>query len=129
LATPIYRASAQLLIKSGREDVYVSPTGSSPAVIDDSWEGQKVKAEISIIKSLDLTIQLVDRVGVKRLFDYPTLYGRLFKTGSKPEIPSVEKVYKRVRRSLNARAESRSNVLNITFDWPDPVIAAETVNI
>jgi uncharacterized protein involved in exopolysaccharide biosynthesis len=128
LATPIYRASAQLLVKPGREDVYVSPTGSSPAVIDNSWEGQKVKAEISIITSLDLAIQLVDRVGVKRLFNYPTLYGRLFKTDSKPEIPAMEKVYKRIRGSIKATAKSRSNVLNITFDWPDPVIAAETVN-
>lgn len=128
LATPIYRASAQLLVKPGREDVYVSPTGSSPAVIDDSWEGQKVKAEISIIKSLDLAMQLVDRVGVERLFDYPTLFGRLLKTDNSPEIPPVEKVYKKVRRNLNATAESRSNVINITFDWPDPVIAAETVN-
>jgi uncharacterized protein involved in exopolysaccharide biosynthesis len=128
LATPIYRASAQLLVKPGREDVYVSPTGSSPAVIDNSWEGQKVKAEISIITSLDLAIQLVDRVGVKRLFNYPTLSGRLFKTDSKPEIPSMEKVYERIRGSIQATAKSRSNVITITFDWPDPVIAAETVN-
>jgi succinoglycan biosynthesis transport protein ExoP len=128
LATPIYRASAQLLVKPGREDVYVSPTASSPDVIDNSWEGQKVKAEISIITSLDLAIQLVDRVGVKRLFDYPTLYGRIFNRDSKPEIPSMEKVYKIIRQDLKATGESRSNVLNITFDWPDPVIAAETVN-
>ena len=54
MATPIYRASSQLLVKPGREDIYVSPTAASPALVERSYEGQKVNAEISIIKSIKL---------------------------------------------------------------------------
>jgi uncharacterized protein involved in exopolysaccharide biosynthesis len=128
MMTPIYRASARVLVKPGREDVYVSPTGSSPAVIDESWEGQKVKAEIAILESLSLRRELVDRVGLKRLYNYPTLKGRLLKDGSTPEIPPLHSAYRSVDKSLNVVAVSGSNVITINFDWPDPVIATEVVN-
>jgi len=131
MATPIYQASSQLLIKPGREDIYVSPTGSSQAVIDySSGQGQKVNAEIAILKNLSVLMNLVDRVGVNRLFDYPdrTLKGRLFKETKKREIPPVEAVYRWVAGSLEASAIPRSNVINVTFEWPDPFIAARVVN-
>jgi len=131
MATPILRSSARLLVKPGREDVYVSPTGSSPTVIDYSTgEGQKVNAEIAILGSLGLVVDLVDRVGVSRLFDYParTLKGRLLGQTEKDEIPSVENVYKSVATSLDVSALPRSNVINVAFEWPDPVIAAGVVD-
>ena len=92
LATPLYQASAQLLIKPGREDVYVSPTGSSPAVINYSYQGERVKSEISILTSFNLVIELVNKVGINRLFDYPdrTIKGKFFKEKSKPELPSPQ---------------------------------------
>ena len=131
MATPIFRASSQLLVKPGREDIYVSPTGSSPAVIDySSGQGQKVNAEIAILRSLTLVMNLVDRVGVYRLFDYPdrTLKGRLFKKAEIREIPSEQIVYKSVINSLEVSAVPRSNVINVAFEWPDPMIAARVVN-
>ena len=51
LATPIYRTTSRLLVKPGREDVYVSPTGGSPAVIGHS--GQKVNSEIAILVEVE----------------------------------------------------------------------------
>ena len=130
MATPIYQASSQLLVKPGREDVYVSPTGSSPAVIDHSYQGEKTKTEIAILKSPSLVVKLVDRVGVNRLFDYPdrTLKSRLFRRAEKREIPPVEKVHRSVLGSIEASAASKSNVIDVTFQWPDPVIAATVVN-
>lgn len=134
MATPIYRASSRLLIKPGREDVYVSPTGGSPAVIDRS--GQKVNSEIAILKSPALARELVDHFGVNRLFDYPDrtlrswplIKGWLFKETEKGEIPPVEKVYKFVEKDLIASASPQSNVIHVSFEWPDPVIAANVVN-
>jgi len=130
MATPIYRASSQLLIKPGREDVYVSPTRNSPAVIDRSYQGEKVKTEITILKSPSLVVHLVDRVGVNRLFDYPdrTLKGLFFKEKKKRKIPPFEKVYRSVQGCLEASTVSQSNVINVVFEWPDPIIAARVVN-
>ena len=130
MATPIYQASSQLLVKPGREDVYVSPTGSSPAVIDRSYQGEKTKTEIAILKSPSLVVKLVDRVGVSGLYDYPdrTLKSRLFRRAEKREIPPVEKVHRSVLGSIEASAASKSNVIDVSFQWPDPIIAATVVN-
>jgi len=86
--------------------------------------------EIAILKGPSLVVKLVDRIGVNRLFDYPdrTLKGRLFKKTEKREIPPVEKVYRSVLGSLEAYAVPKSNVINVTFQWPDPIIAARVLN-
>jgi uncharacterized protein involved in exopolysaccharide biosynthesis len=131
MATPIYQASAKLLVKPGREDIYVSPTGSSPAVVDyATGQGQKVNAEIAIIKSFDLVKQLVEQFGVNRLFNYPdrTIKGKLNKKQIKREMPSSEEVNEIVWESLDASAIPNSNVINVTFSWPDPFIAAQVIN-
>ncbi|MBW2058459.1 MAG: hypothetical protein JRJ26_13280 [Deltaproteobacteria bacterium] len=134
MATPVFRASSQLLVRAGREDIYVSPSGGAPAVVDYSRESEKVNSEIAILKSFSLVVSLVDRMGVSRLFDYPdrTLKGRLFggkeQKEEKKKIPSLQGVYKAVANSLKVSAVPRSNVINVTFEWPDPVIAARVVN-
>ena len=129
IVTPIYRASAKLLVKPGREDIYVLPTGASPAVIDPSAGSEKVHTEIAIINSLELVMKLVDSVGVDRLFDYPTLKGRFFEENSKPEIPSLQEAYRAIQKRLDVKAIHKSSVIDVAFEWPDPVIAAEVVNI
>lgn len=131
MATPIYEASAQLLVKQGREDIYVSPTANSPAIVDYAGQqGQKVAAEIEILKSLDLVRELVDSLGVNHLFDYPdrTIGGKIFKKNGKPPVPSIDAVYKMILKNLQVSALSKSNVINITFNWPDPIIATKVVN-
>ncbi len=132
MATPIYRASSKLLVKPGREDVYVSPTGISQNIVDRSYPGEKVNAEIAILNSLSLVANLIDHIGVNRLFDYQdrTLLGRLLpKETEERKIPSVERTYEAVADGLVVSAVPESNVINVAFDWPDPVIAARVVNI
>ncbi len=130
MATPIYRASSRLLVKPGRQDVYVSPTGGSPSIINYSGDAEKVNAEIAILKSSSLAIALVDRMGVSRLYGFPdrTLMGRLFEKKEKNEVPSVEKAYGSVLDSLHVSAVPKSSVIVVAFDWPDPVIAARVVD-
>jgi uncharacterized protein involved in exopolysaccharide biosynthesis len=138
LATPIYRASSRLLVKPGREDVYVSPTGGSPAIIDYSREGEKVNTEMAILTSPSLVVDLVNNLGVNRLFDFPdrTLKALLLKKGilkdlkesEKREMPPIEAIYKSVQDSLEVSSGPKSNVIDVSFDWPDPVIAANVVN-
>jgi uncharacterized protein involved in exopolysaccharide biosynthesis len=129
-ATPIYQASSRLLVKPGREDVYVSPAGGSPAVIERSTQGEKVNAEIEILRSSALVVELVDRFGVNRLFEYHDRIpkGKPFKKNKKPKIPPIEQVHRSVRESLEISRVPKSNVINVTFGWPDPVISAEVVN-
>jgi len=138
LATPIYRASSKLMVKLGREDLYVSPASDSRTVFD--WSGsagaQKINAEIAILKSPTLTVQLVDHLGVQWFYSYPDrtlkawpfFKGWLFKETKKTEIPPIEKAHKSVGDSIEVSNSPKSNVIDITFDWPDPVIAADGLN-
>ncbi|UCH37915.1 MAG: hypothetical protein JSV76_01745, partial [Candidatus Bathyarchaeota archaeon] len=131
MTTPMYQASAKLLVKPGREDIYVSPTGGSPSVVDHAIrKGQKVNAEIAILSSLELVTKLVQEFGVDRLYDYPdqTLKGRIFKNKIEREIPSFRKVRGIVYERLEVSALPNSNVMQIRFKWPDPAIAAKVVN-
>ena len=161
MATPIYSVSSKLLIKPGREDIYVSPAGDAPTVMNYSREGAKVNAEIAILTSLSLIGKLVDRIGVDRLYYYPdrtlksrilasldqavdladrigmkgfadfldrSVKGRLDTGTEEPEIPLVDTAYRALLANLEISAVSRSNVIDIVFEWPDPFIAARTVN-
>jgi uncharacterized protein involved in exopolysaccharide biosynthesis len=146
LVAPIYRASSQLLVKPGREDVYIPPTArteDSPAVFDPAM-GQKINSEIAILTSPGLLMRLVDSFGVNRLFDFPdrtlkgwlakqtVLKGTIFETiltrDQRRKPPRVEEVYKSVEKSLKVSGVRRSNVISVSFDWPDPTIAARVVN-
>jgi uncharacterized protein involved in exopolysaccharide biosynthesis len=140
MVTPIYRASSRLLVKPGREDVYVAPTATSPTVIGRSYEGEKVNTEISIMRSHDLVVELVDRIGLSTLYGYPdrTLKAKLLKSeplkGKLPkeiierEIPPREIALRSVLKNLDVSAIPKSNVIEAAFEWPDPVIAARAVN-
>ncbi|MFX0200756.1 MAG: GumC family protein [Candidatus Hodarchaeota archaeon] len=132
LVTPIFHASSRLLVKPGREDVYVSPTPGAPALI--TRLDQKVNTEIAILVSPLLLAELVDTFGVDRLFDFPdrTFKGWISEKGilrqiQKSEIPPTKKVYRYVQNSLSV-SSSGSSVIKISFYWPDPVIAARVVN-
>ena len=136
MATPLYRASSRLLVKPGREDIYVSPTPDSRSVVDYSASpDQKVNAEIAIIKNLNLVVRLVDRIGVSRMYSYPDrtlraklIKAKLIKEAKEQEIPPVEVALRSVLGNIEASAVPRSNVIEVAFTWPDPVIAARVVN-
>jgi uncharacterized protein involved in exopolysaccharide biosynthesis len=156
MMTPIYRASSSLLVKTGREDMYVSPMGGSQALVDYSaGPGQKVNSEIAILKSQGLVTELVKHLGVNRLYDFPdltlkerffkeadeifggnrifnspdkTLQAKSFNESKNRKIPPIEKIYKSVEQSLDVSALPNSNVINVRFEWPDRAIAAEVVN-
>ncbi|NIM98708.1 MAG: hypothetical protein GTO24_11705 [candidate division Zixibacteria bacterium] len=130
MATPIYRASSKLLVKPGREDIYVSPAAGSPAVVERLRQGERVGAEIAILKNLSLVSEFVKRFGVEPLYDYPdrTLKGRLLKEQKEREPHPIEQAEKSVLRNLEVSSVPNSNVINVAFTWPDPVIAAKVVN-
>jgi uncharacterized protein involved in exopolysaccharide biosynthesis len=130
MATPIYRASAKLLVKPGREDMYISPIGDTRPIIDYSSRESKIQAEIAIIKSSNLSKELIDRIGIDWLFDYPdrSIKGKFFNNKNEPEMPTKESAYKAVLRRIDASGVPNSSVIEVNFSWPDPVIAARVVN-
>lgn len=85
-ATPSYRASAKLLVKLGRENLYTPYAGRpdvSPAPVVDPVTEERIASEIEIIKARDLSESVIRSVGIERLFP---------EAGETPRSPLAEKV-------------------------------------
>ena len=74
LMTPVYQASSKILVKFGRENVYmpaVSGGGSSgPIVVDPSRE-EHINSAIDILKGQNVIEATIRKLGVKNI--YPQL--------------------------------------------------------
>ncbi len=135
MATPIFSASSRVLVKAGREDVYVSPTGQAPAVISRPTKaGEKLNSEIAILKSPHLVSGLVESFGPAGLFDYPVrnpvkaLFRRRKESDGKGNTPTIERIRRAVADNIEAVIVPNSSVIEVSFAWPDPLIAARVVN-
>ncbi|MEW6443883.1 MAG: GumC family protein [bacterium] len=137
LATPIYSASSRLLIKPGREDMYVSPAADAPAVMDrTTTQEQKLNSEIELLRSAVLASELIREMTPERLYHFPrrdpqglagVLGGWPSRNGNR-EIPPPKDVQKEIEKSLKFAIAPKSNVISIRFEWPDAEIAAEALN-
>ncbi len=71
LVPPTYEAESLLLVKPGRENIYVSPVGSPegmhpPTIIQRVAE--VINSEIQIIRSRVLIRRVLEKIGIARLF-------------------------------------------------------------
>ena len=70
LITPTYRATAQVLVKLGRDNIYIPETGNVNPVINMRQEEQ-INSEIEILKSRTISEKVVNAIGPLAL--YPKL--------------------------------------------------------
>ncbi len=135
LATPMFSASSRLLVKAGREDVYVSPTGETPAVINRPTKaGEKLNSEIAILKSPRLVDGLIESFGFGGLFNYPirnpvkAFFSRENEGREKRNYPPIERIRRSITKNIEAVIVPNSSVIEVSFAWPDPFVAAQVVN-
>ncbi len=130
LATPAYRSSSRILVKPGREDIYISPTTGSAVIDRSARDVQKLNSEIEILKSPQLVMDLVEKVGPARLYNYPerTLKVLLQDKKGKKDLPPFEVIVDSVANNIHATPVTKSNVIHVSFTWPDPRISANALN-
>ncbi|MEW6442918.1 MAG: GumC family protein [bacterium] len=131
LQSPVYRASSRLLVKPGREDVYVSPAGDVPVVTDRSTtQDYKLNSEIEILKSPLLARKLIERMGLEQLFSFPdrSYKALVFKGGRRKELPSAETASRIIQSRLGVSVVPKSNVIDLNFDWGDPEVAKQALD-
>ncbi len=111
LRTPIYEATASLLVQLGRESR--SPAvGDRPSGLNRDPEAA-LNTELHILSSLDLVRDAVTRLGAETL--YPSL--------ADSELDEDEKLLAAVRKFAGgymARVAPASSVLEVAFRHPDP---------
>ena len=130
LMAPIYEASARILVKFGRENVFMptSPasSGNQPILFDSSRE-ERLNSEIEIFKGRNLIQKTISEVGISTI--YPDI-------DKKPLIPRpwarkltpLEKSTLAFEKNLVVAGVRKSDVIEVTFQHGDPVIASQSLN-
>lgn len=139
MSEPTYQATAQILVKAGRENVYGAdlPIGRNAPLIRFNWEEQ-ISAEIEILKSRFLGEKVVEALGPTVIYEElqasgPGLLAGLFRDTEANEPPpdpasQVVAAATRLQKSLTVEKPRDSTVINISFIHSNPDMAAEVVN-
>ena len=125
LIPPTYEAESLLLVKPGRENIYVSPVGSPegmhpPTIIQRVAE--VINSEIQIIRSRVLIRRVLEKIGIARLFP-DTLPENSLATHT-GEIPISESAVNRALQNLSAERVKATDVIEVAFRSYDPDISA-----
>ena len=133
LMQPTYKATSQILLKIGRENLYVpTVTSSSNNPVITLTHEKQLNSEIEILKSPSLALEVVKALGPETI--YPNLgeqpKGAL--ANQKPESatqtsPAQEAVLKLVK-DLEVEAVKKSNVIKVSYKNKDPQVAASALN-
>lgn len=131
LITPTYKATSQILVKIGRENVYV-PTSSDLRPVINSNRQEQMSSEMEILKSRSLAEKVVESLGVKVFFKNPNDKGkwivkRFFQKTEDQQSP-MEKAIVLIQKALEIQAVKKSNVIEVSFKHEYPQIAAMVVN-
>lgn len=131
---PTYQAAAQILIKVGRENIYV-PTlpagGSAPPVISVNREEQ-LNSEIEILKSQFLAERVVASLGPAVIYPALGSLGEGWLRGWLPnrgvrQSPS-QRAVTQLLKNLTVEGVKRSDVISARFRHHDPQMAATVIN-
>ena len=65
----IYEASAKLLLKSGRENVYSVPTATSngPVIVDSQRDG-RINSEMELLQTRHLIEKVIQDIGIEKIY-------------------------------------------------------------
>jgi uncharacterized protein involved in exopolysaccharide biosynthesis len=137
LMKPTYVATAQVLVKLGRENVYVptlGPGNQASPVYSTSQQEEQVNAEIDILRGQFLAEKVVAAVGPERL--YPDAAGTaspgwqawLRQQLGRPDLTPFQRAVIRFRESLGVEGAKKSNVITLTVKHQDPERASQALN-
>jgi uncharacterized protein involved in exopolysaccharide biosynthesis len=133
LARPTYQAVAQVLVKIGRENIYVPETGSSNPVVSINREEQ-INSEIEILKSPSLVKEVVESVGPTVIYPQlaaqkPGILASMLSAAKDQEAAlPVEKAMLTLQKQLDVQGIKKSNIIEVSFKHHDPQMAAFVVN-
>jgi polysaccharide biosynthesis protein PslE len=125
--TPVYRASSKILVKFGRESVYmpaVSGSGSPPQVLVDPLGMERINSAVEMVKGQKVVEAVIEKLGVKNV--YPQLLPDDDSHSSMQS--SLNDAIRRFQKDLFVQAVKKSNLVEIKFDHVSPAIAARAVN-
>jgi uncharacterized protein involved in exopolysaccharide biosynthesis len=129
--TPTFMASSQVLVKIGRENVYVPQGGNyNPILSENSLE--QINSEIELLKSRVLAERIINSIGTDRLYPDmgdPVWYKRIkSRVIGSENTPIAQLSLGKFDKALTIHGIKNSRVIEVGFQHPDPVLAAEVAN-
>ena len=126
---PAYEANSRLLIKPGRENIYVAPVGApegaSPPIIVQRV-AEMIKSEIEILKSRVLIRRVIEQIGIARIFPH-MLPQNSRVAHAKASLP-VEIAVSRVLHNLSTSRVRGADIIDVGFRSQDRDVPADFVN-
>ena len=152
VSNPVYQASAEILVKVGRENLYTPTNPDTPSAPLLAFSSQEqINSEIELIKSRPLVEKVIDTIGPGIIypdfkdndsndaeFSQPGFFDRLLRKlkldkltgGEKNQNDSLSNKHKallNVQNNLDVIGIKTSRVIEITFNHPDAQMAAFVV--
>ena len=131
LTEPTYKATSQILVKMGRESIYLPTGGDSRPIITSNRQEQMI-SEMEILKSRSLAEKVVESLGPTTIYKNPNdkvkgIMKRFLQKAQARQLP-LEKTVSKFQRTLKIEGIEKSNVINVNFKHKDPQMAATVVN-
>ncbi len=134
LMTPKFEAESQILIKVGRENVYIPTISQASPIVTEDREAQ-INSEVQILTSRYLAEKLIDAIDPLVLYpglkpEPPGMLGSLFPKDEAidPAVGIREAAVQQFRKDLGVEVAKKSSVIILRFRHSDPVTAAKVLN-
>src|SRR2546430_11425154 len=131
LYPPVYESQAKLLVRYVLERSAVDPIEAEKAAIASNSEGDRViGAEMEILTSWDLAVQVAEAIGPKRLLppatDLPTKVAHAI--GLKPSAAATEvEAASAISSGLKVISTKGSNIIFVSYKNHDPQMATRVL--
>ena len=137
MVRPTYQATAQILVKTGRENIYLPnlPAGSTANPVISSNREEQINSEIEILKSQFLAEKVVESLGPTVIYEELVVsesglsgfWRALFQTTGDSQ-PALQRAIIELQKNLGVEAVRKSDVINVSFKHKDPSLAARLVS-
>jgi len=112
IASPKYEATAQILVKMGRENLYVPPNSTNSQIINNFNSDAQINSEIELLKSRSLAEKVIKSLGSETIYE---------------DLDATDAVLK-FQKALSIEGIKKSDVIHLSFKHKDPKMAATIVN-
>jgi uncharacterized protein involved in exopolysaccharide biosynthesis len=137
LATPIYEAESQILVRIGRENLYspMLPSNATQAPVISLNREEQINSEIEILRSRSLIEEVAENIGPGIIYkdlreknEISWLESFLIGITQHEQLPPLQLAALRLEEALTVTAVKKSNVIDIKLRHKDPQMASKVLD-
>jgi uncharacterized protein involved in exopolysaccharide biosynthesis len=126
LIQPTYEAEARIIVKMGKQNIYLPPNSTNAHIINYNSDDQ-INSEIELLKSRSIAEKVIMTLRPETILGPKSLVAQLFPTRKQTDT-SFENAVLKFQNSLSIKGVNNSEVIVIKFKHQEPETAALIVN-